>query len=117
MSILSAADIAELRAVQEATFIDTCTIVSATEANASHTWNGELDVICGVSSPSRAAQTGQPVLDVGSDERQMVFGFPVGTSIRQGWVIQWNARDFEVTSLEEPGTYDMQITAIGLERR
>jgi hypothetical protein len=56
------------------------------------------------------------VLDVGSDERQMTFGFAVGTTIGDGWQIGWNGRIWEVTGLQEPGTYDMQIAAIGLER-
>lgn len=118
---LSAADIAELRAVQELAFQDTCTVKTATASSDgssgyTHDWSTETEVACGVSSPSRAAQTGLPILDTGADERQMVFSLPVDTFVRQGDVIVWNDRDFEVTSLEEPGTFAMQLTVNGLER-
>ena len=122
MSFLTAADVAELRVVQEATFTDVCTItpdVPASDLAGGYrdTWSGGTDVPCAVVSPSRAAQSGLAILDIGSDERQMVFCLPVGTSCRQGWRIDWQGRTFEATSMEEPGTYDMQLTAIGLERR
>jgi hypothetical protein len=121
VSFLSAADLAELRAVQELAFQDTCTVRTA-RANAdgnsgyTHDWTTETTVACGVSSPSRATQTGLPILDTGSDERQMVFSLPVDTAISQGDRLVWNGRVFEITSLEEPGTFAMQLTAIGLER-
>jgi hypothetical protein len=83
-----------------------------------HEWAADdaVSVMCAVSSPSQAAASGLPILDIGSDERQMVFSLPVTTTVRQGDLIAWHSRTFEVTSLQEPGTYDMQITAIGLER-
>ncbi len=120
--MLSTAEIAALRAVQESAFTDTCTITpdvptSDLKSGYRDTWSGSTSVMCGVVSPSRAAQSGLPILDVGSDERQMVFCLPVGTSCRQGWWLYWQNRKFEIVSIEEPGTYDMQLTANGLERR
>ena len=118
----STALIDRLRRRQESTFTDTCTITpdvpaSDTKGGYRDVWTGGMTVACGVVSPSRAAQTGLPILDVGSDERQMVFCLPVGTSCRQGWLIEWQGRRFQAVSLEEPGTYDMQLTVNGLERR
>ena len=118
----STALIDRLRRRQESTFTDVCTItpdvpVDDTQGGYRDTWSGGTDVPCAVVSPSRAAQSGLAILDIGSDERQMVFCLPVGTSCRQGWRIDWQGRTFEATSMEEPGTYDMQLTAIGLERR
>ncbi len=118
----STALIDRLRRRQESTFTDTCTItpdvpIDDTFGGYRDVWSGGMSVSCGVVSPSRAAQSGLPILDVGSDERQMVFCLPVGTSCRQGWRITWQSRTFEIVSMDEPGTYDMQLTAIGLERR
>ena len=119
--MLTPSEIAALRAVQESTFTDTCTItpdVPASDLKGGYrdVWTGGTSVKCAVVSPSRAVQTGLPILDVGSDERQMVFCLPVGTSCRQGWLIGWKGRTFQATSLEEPGTYDMQLTVNALER-
>lgn len=121
MSFFTPAEIAELREVQESTFVDLCVItnpeqVSDGESGYVSDWISQGAVACGVSSPSQAAASGLPILDIGSDERQMIFGFPVGTVIAAEWTITWKGREFQVSSLQEPGTYDMQVTAIGLER-
>jgi DNA-binding winged helix-turn-helix (wHTH) protein len=46
----------------------------------------------------------------------MIFSLPYATVVKQGYRITWNSRVFEIERVEEPGTYPMQITAIGLER-
>lgn len=121
MTFFSALEVAALRAVQESAFADTCTIAVPSEASDgksgyTHTWTNGSPIACGVSSPSQAASTGLPLMDTGSDERQMIFGLPYATEIKQGYRIAWNDRTFEIERIEEPGTYPMQITAIGLER-
>lgn len=120
--ILTPADVLELRAVQESAFNDACVITNATPIDDGaggyrDAWTVSITAICAVVSPSRAVQTGLPVLDVGSDERQMVFCLPYDTAIRQGDRIVWSNRAFEAVSLEEPGSYPMQVTVNGLERR
>lgn len=120
--ILTSADVLELRDVQESAFTDACVITNATPLDDGaggyrDAWTVSVTAICAVVSPSRAVQTGLPILDVGSDERQMIFCLPYDTAIRQGDRIVWNNRSFEAVSLEEPGTYAMQLTVNGLERR
>jgi hypothetical protein len=122
MSYFTPAEVAALRGVQEATFADVCglrrpvTTVDGPTKRGSVVWQDAGSVACAAVSPSQAAASGLPILDVGSDERQVVFGLPVGTEVRQGSRIVWDGREFEVTSVQEPGSYAMQVIAIGLER-
>jgi hypothetical protein len=66
MTALSAEKISKLRARQESTFVDTCTlrqpvtIVDPLTKKGSTTWEDAGTVMCGVSSPSTAAATGLP---------------------------------------------------------
>lgn len=120
--VLTPADVLELRAVQESAFNDTCVITNATPLDDGSNgyrdaWTVSFTSICGVVSPSIAAQSGMSLLDVGSDERQFVFCLPFDTAVRQGDRIVWQNRAFEAVRLEEPGSYPMQLTVNGVERR
>lgn len=126
--VLSAADIEELRELQESTFIDSCTISDPSHKTAAYgqEWTERDDpVACAVSSLAQAIATGQVVIvpDLPGDEVVRVFALPVSAApIKQGARIDWSGEEsanhyYEVRTTEEPGSYAMQLQVIAVRRR
>ena len=121
MSFFTAAQIAELRAVQESVMTDTCTISDgAHKVGQGQEWTPRgASVACGVSSLAQAIQTGQVTIvpDLPGNQPLFVFAFPYDTTgIEQGDRITWNGDVYEVRSVEEPGTYPMQRQVVAVRR-
>ena len=122
MSFFTAAHIAELRAVQESVMTDTCTISDGAHkvAEQGQEWTPRgASVACGVSSLAQAIQTGQVTIvpDLPGNQPSFVFAFPYDTTgIEQGDRITWNGDVYEVRSVEEPGTYPMQLQVVAVRR-
>lgn len=119
--MLTDADVAELRAVQESTFVDTCTISDPSHktSGGGQEWTLRGTVNCGVSSLSQALQTGTVVFDpgLGPNETAFVFALPVSVApIKQGARIGWDGDTYEVRSVEEPGSYPMQVQVVAVRR-
>lgn len=122
MTFFTDDDIADLRAVQESTMIDSCTISDPrhkTGAQGQEWIARGSAVACGVSSLSQAIQTGQLTIipDLPANERAFVVALPITAApIKQGARIGWDGRTLEVRSVEEPGTYAMQVQVVAVQR-
>lgn len=122
MTILTAADVAALRAVQEAAMVDTCTISDPSHKSTppGQQWTARASSVpCGVSSLSAAIQTGQVTIvpDLGPNEPAFVFALPTTAApIKQGARIGWNGGTYEVRSVELPGSYPMQVQVVAVQR-
>lgn len=122
MGFFTAAQLSELRAVQESTFADTCTIADPSHKTGlqGQQWTARAaSVACGVSSLSQAIQTGQVTIlpDLAANETAFVFGLPTTAApIAQGARITWNGETYEVRSVELPGTYGLQVQVVAVQR-
>lgn len=106
---------------------DTCTIAdpSHKSAGGGQQWVTRAGTVkCGVSSLSQALQSGQItfVPDMASNVVTRVFALPHNTAIEQGARIWWSGEAslnhyYEVRSVELPGSYAMQVSAIAVRTR
>lgn len=122
MEILTADDVAELRAIQEAAMVDTCVIrdPSHKSMGQGQQWAAPgRTVKCGVSSLAQAIQSGQLTIvpDLPGNEPAFVFALPVTeATLKQAALIEWAGHGHEVRSVELPGSYAMQVQAVGVRR-
>jgi len=122
MSFFTPAQVAELRAEQESTFADTCTIADPSHkaSGGGQQWTTRAGTFaCGVSSLSQAIQTGQLTIvpDLPGDETAFVFALPVTVApIKQAARIGWKGATYEVRTVEEPGSYPMQVQVVAVRR-
>jgi hypothetical protein len=120
MTFFTAAQLSELRAVQESAFADTCTIADPSHKTGQQgqQWTARASsVACGVSSLSQAIQSGQVSImpSLGPDEKVFVFGFPTTVApITQGARITWDGDIYEVRSVDLPGTYGLQVQVMAV---
>jgi hypothetical protein len=119
MSFFTAAQLTELRAVQESTFADSCVISDPSHKSGQQgqQWTARAAVACGVSSLSQAIQTGQVTImpALGPDEKMFVFAFPTSVApIVQGARIAWDGDTYEVRNVDLPGTYGLQVQVMAV---
>jgi hypothetical protein len=120
--MLTPAEVQELRAVQESAMAETCVIrdPSHKSSGKGQEWSSPgRTVICGVSSLAQAMQSGLVIAvpDLIGNESAFVFALPVTAApVEQGARIEWAGHSHEVRSVELPGTYAMQVQAVGVRR-
>ncbi len=127
MTFFTPAEVAELRALQESTFADTCLLSDPRHKTSAQgqEWIERGVFPCGVSSLSQAIQTGQItyVPDMPANAIARVFALPVSAGpiepgARVCWTGDTNSEHFyEVRTVELPGSYPMQVSVVAVRTR